>query len=114
MMAFKKNGKKDQIKAFLDVAFGTDEQIRFQEKYSFPPVTKSVMAKMTANPANAGLKPYIDALPTAKFYPLNDVAWDVLSPKLKEQLGTAVSGSSPKEVLDRLQKEAESAVAQQK
>ncbi|OPC82425.1 ABC transporter substrate-binding protein [Embleya scabrispora] len=114
MMAFKKNGHKDQIKAFVDHAFSTEQQIKFQEQYSFPPVTKSVMAKMTANPSNAGLKPYIDLLPKAKFYPLNDVAWDVLSPKIKEQLGSAVSGKSPKDVLDQLQKEAESAVAQQK
>ncbi|MYW03725.1 extracellular solute-binding protein [Streptomyces sp. SID3343] len=114
MMAFKKNGHKDQIKAFLDHAFSTDQQLKFQEQYSFPPVTKSVMAKMTANPANAGLKPYIDLLPKAKFYPLNDVAWDVISPKIKEQLGSAVSGQSPKDVLDQLQKEAESAVSQQK
>jgi multiple sugar transport system substrate-binding protein len=114
MMAFKKNGKKDQIKAFLDVAFNTDNQLKFQQENSFAPVTKSVMAKMVADPANAPLKPYIDLLPKARFYPLNDTAWDVLSPKIKEQLGLAVSGKSPKEVLDQLQKEAEAAVAQQK
>ncbi|MGR6999746.1 hypothetical protein ACU686_19290 [Yinghuangia aomiensis] len=41
--------------------------------------------------------------------------WDVLSPKIREeQLGLAVSGKSPKDVLDQLQKEAEAAVQQQK
>lgn len=114
MMAFKKNGKKDLIKAFLDVAFNTDNQIKFQQENSFAPVTKSVMAKMVADPTNAQLKPYIDLLPKARFYPLNDTAWDVVSPKIKEQLGLAVSGKSAKEVLDQLQKEAEAAVQQQK
>ncbi|GAA4971569.1 extracellular solute-binding protein [Yinghuangia aomiensis] len=114
VMAFKKNGKKDQIKAFLDVAFNTENSLKFQQENSFAPVTKSVMAKMVADPANAPLKPYIDLLPKAKFYPLNDTAWDVLSPKIKEQLGLAVSGKSPKDVLDQLQKEAEAAVQQQK
>jgi multiple sugar transport system substrate-binding protein len=114
LMTFKKGGHKDQIKAFMDVAMNTENQMKFQVDNSFVPVTKSVSAKMNADPAQADLKPFVELMPKAKFYPLNDVAWDVLSPKIKTTLGTAVSGKSPKEVLEQLQKDAEAAVAQQK
>lgn len=113
VMAFKQNGHKDQIKAFLDVAYNTENQLKFQQDNSFVPVTKSVMTKMAADPANAKLKPFIELMPNAKFYPVNDTAWDVISPKIKTELGAAVGGKSPKEVLDQLQKAAEEAVKMQ-
>ncbi|MEU8139085.1 extracellular solute-binding protein [Streptodolium elevatio] len=113
VMAFKQNGHKDQIKAFLDVAYNTENQLKFQQDNSFVPVTKSVMTKMAADPANEKLKPFIEMMPNAKFYPVNDTAWDVISPKIKTELGAAVGGKSPKEVLDQLQKAAEEAVKMQ-
>ena len=56
------------------------------------------------------LKPYLDALPNAKLVPTTDPAWDKVKLDVQQTLGLAVQpGGKPREVLDRLQKNATAA-----
>ncbi|MER5636744.1 extracellular solute-binding protein [Kitasatospora sp. NPDC002227] len=110
MMAFNKNGHKDQIKKFLDYAYNTQNTLKFDELYNLMPVTKDTLATMSGDAKHADLKPFFDLLPTATFYPLGDTSWDNVSAEIKKSGGTAVSGD-PAKVLGDLQKRAEAAAA---
>ncbi|MEU8887538.1 extracellular solute-binding protein [Streptomyces sp. NPDC048442] len=110
-MAFKDGkGEKEAIKKFLDFTYTKQNLVKFASLYNFIPVTTDAAAEMQANPKNAKLKPFFDALPTAKFYPVNDTSWDVVSAEIKKTGGKAAS-DDPKTVLDDLQKKAEGAAA---
>ncbi|MCX4747360.1 extracellular solute-binding protein [Kitasatospora sp. NBC_01287] len=102
MMAYSANGHKTQIRAFLDYAYAKENTLAFDEQYNLLPVTQDAAADMTADPKYAGLKPFLDALPNASFYPLGDPAWDTVSAKIKSDIGKAVQGD-PKPVLGELQ-----------
>jgi multiple sugar transport system substrate-binding protein len=113
-MAFK-DGKaeKDAVKKFLDFTYTKKNLVTFAEMYNFMPVTTDAVAEMKANPKHEALKPFFEALPTAKFYPVNNTAWDVISAEIKKTGGKAAS-EDPKAVLDDLQKKAEDAAASAK
>jgi multiple sugar transport system substrate-binding protein len=64
---------------------------------------------MTSNPADANLKPFLNVLPNAVFYPQTDPAWPTVEDAIKHQIGTAVQGSSPAGVLGALQQTAQKA-----
>lgn len=110
-MAFK-DGKaeKEAVKKFLDFTYTKKNLVSFAEMYNFMPVTTDAVAEMQGNPKHASLKPFFEALPTAKFYPVNDTSWDVVSAEIKKTGGKAAS-DDPKTVLDDLQKKAEDAAA---
>ncbi|MFJ8628637.1 extracellular solute-binding protein [Kitasatospora sp. NPDC093550] len=107
MMAFKKGGHKDQIKAFLDFAYRKDNTVAFDKEYSLLPVTQSALAALQADPDEKALAPFLAALPTATFYPLSDPTWPAVSAQVKTQIGTAVS--DPGKALDALQQAARQA-----
>ncbi|MEV7024187.1 extracellular solute-binding protein [Kitasatospora sp. NPDC093558] len=104
VMAFKKGGHKDQIKAFLDFAYAKDSTVKFAKEYSLLPVTKSALTVLQADPDEKALAPFLRILPTATFYPLSDPTWPGVSAQVKTQIGTAVS--DPKKALDALQQAA--------
>ncbi|MFD8706890.1 extracellular solute-binding protein [Kitasatospora sp. NPDC059648] len=110
MMAFKKNGHRDQIRKFLDFAYTKDNQLAFDETYNLMPVTQSVLHEMTGSGKHKDLEPFFALLPNAVFYPLGDTTWDAVSAELKKAVGSAVSGD-PAKVLGDLQKKAQDAVA---
>ncbi|MEV7598059.1 extracellular solute-binding protein [Kitasatospora sp. NPDC089797] len=110
MMAFKKNGHRDQIRKFLDFAYATDNQLAFDETYNLMPVTKGALADLTTGGKHKDLEPFFALLPHAVFYPLGDTTWDAVSAELKKSVGGAVSGD-PAKVLGDLQKKAQDAVA---
>ncbi|MFI9161871.1 extracellular solute-binding protein [Kitasatospora aureofaciens] len=110
MMAFKKNGHRDQIRKFLDFAYTKDNQLAFDETYDLMPVTQSVLHEMTTSGKHKDLEPFFALLPHAVFYPLGDTTWDAVSAELKKSVGSAVSGD-PAKVLGDLQKKAQDAVA---
>jgi multiple sugar transport system substrate-binding protein len=61
---------------------------------------------MSGNPK---LTPYLDALPNAKLAPTTDPTWDRVKLDVQQNIGLAVQpGGDPKQVLDRLQRTAES------
>jgi multiple sugar transport system substrate-binding protein len=107
MMAFKKGGHKDQIKAFLDFAYSKDNTVKFDKEYSLMPVTQSALTALQADPDEKALTPFLQILPTATFYPLSDPTWPAVSAQIKTQIGSAVS--DPKKSLDALQQAAKQA-----
>ncbi|WP_051711801.1 extracellular solute-binding protein [Streptomyces sp. NRRL S-350] len=110
MMAFKKNGHREQIKKFLDFAYAKDSMLKFDETYNLLPVTQDTLSAMTAGGNHKDLEPFLSVLPNAVFYPLGDTTWDIVSAELKKSVGSAVSGD-PAKVLGDLQKKAQDAVA---
>ncbi|WP_175407234.1 extracellular solute-binding protein [Streptomyces sp. TRM64462] len=107
VMAFKKGGHKKEIKAFLDFAYQKEHTVRFAKTYNLLPVTQSARTALQDDPAQKALKPFLDILPTATFYPLSDPTWPGVSAQIKTQIGSAVS--EPQKTLDALQQAAQQA-----
>ncbi|GAB7184125.1 extracellular solute-binding protein [Kitasatospora sp. Ki12] len=110
MMAFKKNGHRDQVRTFLDFVYTEENTLRFYETYNLMPVTKDALSAMTASGRHKDLEPFFALLPQATFYPLGDTSWDAVSAELKKSVGGAVAGD-PAKVLGDLQKKAKAATA---
>ncbi|CAM5672242.1 extracellular solute-binding protein [Kitasatospora aureofaciens] len=107
VMAFKKGGHKEQIKAFLDFAYSKDNTVKFDKEYSLLPVTQSALTALQADPDQKALTPFLQILPTAVFYPLSDPTWPAVSAQVKTQIGSAAT--DPKKTLDALQQAAQQA-----
>jgi multiple sugar transport system substrate-binding protein len=55
----------------------------------------------------AKLRPYLEALPTARLAPTTDPVWDKVKLDVQQNIGRAVQpGGDPKQVLDLLQQNA--------
>jgi multiple sugar transport system substrate-binding protein len=107
LMAFKKKDNQDAVKKFLDLYYQPENITRWITAEGFLPVTKSGLQQMSGN---AQLKPYLDALPSARLAPTTDPAWDRVKVDVQQTIGLAVQpGGKPKEVLDQLQKNAQAA-----
>ncbi|GAA2083123.1 extracellular solute-binding protein [Streptomyces albiaxialis] len=110
MMAFKDGGaEKEGVKKFLDFTY-SKKMLKFDEMYNFPPVTQDAMEQMQSSGKHKDLEPFFKELPNAKFYPLGDPSWDVVSAEMKKTGGKAAQ-EDPKKVLGDLQKKAEEAAA---
>lgn len=106
LMAFKKPGNQEAVKAFYDLYYQKDQVNQFIKAEGFLPVTKSGIEFFKDDPK---LKVYLDTLPNAHLTPTDDPTWDKVKLAVQQNLGTAVSpGGDPKKVLDDLQKQAES------
>jgi multiple sugar transport system substrate-binding protein len=104
LMAFKKKGNQDAVRQFLDLYYQPDQITRWISAEGFLPVTKSGLQKMGGNEK---LKPYLDALPSARLAPTTDPVWDKVKLDVQQNIGAAVQpGGDPKQVLDRIQKNA--------
>ena len=104
LMAFKKKDNREAVKGFLDLYYQPENITRWIGAEGFLPVTKSGLARMGDNPK---LKPYLDALPNARLAPTTDPTWDKVKLDVQQNIGLAVQpGGDPKQVLDRLQKNA--------
>ncbi|MGR8007552.1 hypothetical protein [Streptomyces hypolithicus] len=113
MMAFKDGGaEKEGVKKFLDFTY-SKKMLEFDEMYNLMPVTQDALTEMQGSGKHKDLEPLFEVLPSAKFYPLGDPAWDVVSAEMKKTGGKAVS-DDPKTVLGDLQKKAEAAAAEVK
>jgi multiple sugar transport system substrate-binding protein len=107
LMAFKKPGNADAVKKFLALYYQPETITRWIRAEGFLPVTKSGLEQMRAD---AGLKPYLDALPNAKLVPTIDPAWDRVKLDVQQSIGLAVQpGGHPWKVLDQLQQNATAA-----
>ncbi|NGO67045.1 extracellular solute-binding protein [Streptomyces sp. SB3404] len=109
MMAFKDPGHQAEVKKFLDFTYA-NKMLKFDEMYNFMPVTQDVRKEMESSGEHKDLEPFFAELDNAKFYPLGDPAWDVISAEMKKSGGKAAQ-EDPKKVLGDLQKKAEDAVA---
>jgi len=98
---FKKEGNQEAVKKFLDFLYEPDNYAGFLEAAGgFLPATKSAGEAMSADPA---LKPFIDVLPTAIFYPSDQAAWPAVQTAIQQSIGTALSGTDKQQVLDQIQ-----------
>ena len=91
---------KTAVGEFLDFALQKKYQEQFDNEYDLLPATQDAATDLSAQ--NPALKPFIDALPTAAWYPSADPNWDPTSQKIKDIVGKAVT-SDPKGVLDQIQ-----------
>jgi multiple sugar transport system substrate-binding protein len=105
LMAFKSTKHTPVVKAFLDFVFQQDNYGKFIDKEGFLPVTKSVSDAVAAKDSTQ--KVFIKAVDDARFYPTTNPTWAAIAPQVKQNLGSAVQGKDPADVLAGLQKDAE-------
>jgi len=106
LMAFKKDGNQDAVKAFYDLYYQPDQVNAFIKAEGFLPVTTSGVKEFSSDPA---LKVYLDTLPNAHLTPTDDPGWDKVKLAVQQSIGKAVAPKGdPKAVLDGLQQQAES------
>ena len=74
---------KDAVSKFLNFFYQTDNAANFQKEEGFLPVTKS--AGDVISRRRPYYKPFVDALPNAKFYPTGNAAWGPLANTVKEK-----------------------------
>ncbi|MEV0622509.1 extracellular solute-binding protein [Nonomuraea sp. NPDC050404] len=104
IMAFNKNGHAAEIKKFFDFFYTGDAAAKISDTYKLLPVTNGGIQKLAGDEK---LKPFLDGLPNASFYPFQDPKWATLNPAIKQTIGGAVQ--DPAKVLGELQKTAEAA-----
>jgi len=105
MMAFKnKVDKKDAIKAFLDYFYSVDVYTKWVAAEGFLPTTKTGAAAMASN---VDLKPFVELLPSAKFYPATNPKWPAAQAAMLTQFGTLAQGANPAALLKALQAKAD-------
>ncbi|MFN8077957.1 MAG: extracellular solute-binding protein [Kineosporiaceae bacterium] len=105
LMAFKKPGNQEAVKAFYDLYYQKDQVNTFIKKEGFLPVTKSGLEVFAADPK---LKVYLDTLPNIHLTPTDDPTWDKIKLAVQQNIGAATApNGDPKAVLDGLQKTAE-------
>ncbi|MER6312821.1 extracellular solute-binding protein [Streptomyces sp. NPDC001581] len=110
MMAFKQNGKREEIAKFLDFLYQDKNLTEFANRYHLLPST--ITASRT--PAGGGLdkndQQFLDALRGAQLYPVNDPSWLTVSDTIKRNIGRAVEpNGDPKGVLEDIAAQANQA-----
>lgn len=105
IMAFNQNGHAAEIKKFFDFFYTGSAAEKISELYKLLPVTNGGIQKLSGDEQ---LKPFLDALPNASFYPFQDHNWPTVNTAIKQTIGGAVK-DDPAAVLGELQKTAESA-----
>jgi multiple sugar transport system substrate-binding protein len=107
LMSFKKPGNTAMVRAFLDFVYQKNNYLQFVKGEGFLPTTKSASSAMASDPVTG---PGIKLLPSAKFYPGTNAAWNKVQSTVQSQLGTAMapSGSASK-VLGQIQQIAQTA-----
>lgn len=105
LMAFKKSGNQEAVKAFYDLYYQKDQVNTFIQKEGFLPVTKTGLEFFKSDPK---LTVYIETLPNVHLTPTDDPTWDKVKLAVQQNIGTGVTATGdPKKVLDDLQKSAE-------
>ncbi|MGW2341838.1 ABC transporter substrate-binding protein [Streptomyces sp. NPDC001661] len=91
MMAFKQGGHPKETGAFLDYAYNKQNVLDFSRKYTVAPVTVSASNAMTSSAKDKSLRPFIDELAGATYYPANKTSWPEVSAEIKKQIGSTVT-----------------------
>jgi multiple sugar transport system substrate-binding protein len=101
LMAFKKTGNQEAVKAFYDLYYTKDQVNTFIQKEGFLPVTKSGLEFFSSD---AKLKVYLDTLPNVHLTPTDDPTWDKVKLAVQQNIGAAVGpDGDPTKVLTDLQ-----------
>jgi multiple sugar transport system substrate-binding protein len=102
LMAFKNDGKKkDAITKFFDYFYSKDVYVPWVKGEGFLPTTKSGAEALAGE---ASLKPFLDVLPDAKFYPSTNAKWSAADSAFKSLFGQ-VQTKAAKDVLTEIQKQ---------
>ncbi|HET6634732.1 MAG TPA: extracellular solute-binding protein [Streptomyces sp.] len=112
MMAFKKNGHRQAIRTFLDFVYNDKNVLGFATKYDMLPVTTPATQQLSDDTEHKRLRPFLDELDTARFYPVSKSSWSEVSRAVAARIGsTVVDGGDPAEVLGRIEHTAHQAEA---
>ena len=104
-MAFKSEvDKTESITKFLDYFYTGDVYTKWITAEGFLPVTKS---GATAMESNVQLKPFLDALPDAAFYPATNPKWPAAQAAMLSQFGLLAQGADPSTLLKAIQAKAD-------
>ncbi|MFF0748211.1 extracellular solute-binding protein [Streptomyces sp. NPDC004267] len=110
IMAFKQNGHRKEIGAFLDFVFSDENVLRFAGDNDLLPATITASLAMQSAPEHAALREFLAALPESQLPPVGKTSWAQVSGSVKAQIGKAVEpGGKPSEVLGRIAREATAA-----
>jgi multiple sugar transport system substrate-binding protein len=105
LMAFKnKTDKTDAIKKFLDYFYSKDVYTKWVTAEGFLPTTKSGAEAMGSDET---IKPFLDLLPSAKFYPSTNPNWSAAQGAIQSQIGQLGQGANPEELLKSIQAKAD-------
>jgi multiple sugar transport system substrate-binding protein len=102
LMAFD-NGdddKKKAITAFFDYFYTADVYTKWVKAEGFLPTTVSGSEALSGEES---LKPFLDLLPNAEFYPSTNPKWDATNAALKSLMGQIAQGKEPATVLKDVQ-----------
>lgn len=104
LMAFQNDGdKKEAITKFFDYYFSADVYVPWVQAEGFLPTTKSGAEQLSGEEA---LKPFLDVLPDAKFYPSTNPAWSATDGAFKALFGQ-IQTKSAQDVLTEIQAQAD-------
>jgi multiple sugar transport system substrate-binding protein len=85
LMAFQNDGdKKEAITKFFDYYYSADVYVPWVQAEGFLPVTKSGSDALAGDEA---LKPFLDVLPDAQFYPSTNASWSAADGAFKSLFG---------------------------
>jgi multiple sugar transport system substrate-binding protein len=106
LMAFKNDEtKQEAITSFMDFFFAEDQYVDWVQSEGFLPTTKSGSEAMASNET---LKPFLEMLPNAKFYPTSNPAWNATDGAFKSLMGL-LETQEPASVLEQIQAKADAA-----
>lgn len=108
MLAFRREGNRDAVAAFLAHVYRVENQFAFAHRYHTLPVTVSASDQMRSDRRHARMRPFLDQLGAAEFFPSNKVSWGRVSREIGLYVGQAVlADGDPAAVLGTLQRTAE-------
>lgn len=106
MMAFKQNGKREEIGTFLDFIYQDKNLSDFAGRYHLLPSTVTA-SRTQAGGLDKNDQQFLNALRGAQLYPVNDPSWLTVSDTIKRNIGRAVEpGTDPKNVLEDIASQA--------
>ena len=105
LMAFKKEGNQEAVRAFYDLYYQEDQINTFIEGEGFLPVTESGLDYFSDD---EDLQVYLETLPNARLTPTDDPTWDRIKLAAQQNLGLGLGEQGPQATLDQLQQTAES------
>ncbi|WP_314174954.1 ABC transporter substrate-binding protein [Streptomyces winkii] len=108
VMAFRENGRREEVGRFLDFVFSEKNHYAFADRYDLLPVTTSANERMRTHAGHKPLRRFQDELTSAEFYPVGKVSWAQVSAEIKRNIGKAVGEhADPANVLAAIQRRAE-------
>ncbi|MGW7295477.1 ABC transporter substrate-binding protein [Streptomyces xiamenensis] len=113
LMAFNQRGHREEIGTFLKYVFTAENVNTFAERWELLPVTtpaSQAMQDQEEGQEGERLTPFLDALPTATFFPVGKVSWSRVSTLVAQGIGATLEpNSNVPAILADLQEQAETA-----